>query len=381
MRFTTFLLKNLLRRKTRTLLAACGVAISVGAAVALLGITDGFERSMVNSFQFRGTDIIVTASNVLDQLSSDLEESFGQRILALPGVAQVAPGLLEVIAYSTDYSDISVLLQGWVPGSFLFDDLEVLEGRLVTAEDHRKLMLGETLAKNIERGVGDTIVVQREEFEIVCIYRSLSVFENGAITMPLAELQEIMLHDGSVTGFNVVLGQQQQPSIDEICASISALADENGRSLGLSAMPTKEYVSQSAHIRMAHGMAWMTSIIAILVGTVGTLNTMIMSVVERVREISILRAIGWRKSRVIRMIVGESRLISVAGAMVGALLAVLITRFLSNLPAASNFLEGSIAPSVFAKGFLLALGVGLVGGVYPAVRAARLLPSEGLRHD
>ena len=381
MRFSTFLLKNLLRRKTRTLLAACGVAISVGAAVALLGITDGFERSMVDSFQFRGTDIIVTASNVLDQLSSELEQSFGDRILELPGVDKVAPGLLEVIAYSTDYSDLSVLLQGWVPGSFLFDDLELLEGRFFTSDDHRALLLGETLARNIERGVGDTIVVQREEFEVVGIYRSLSVFENGAITLSLAELQEILLHDKSVTGFNVVVAQQGGPEIDEICKNIASLTDANGRSLGLSAMPTKEYVSQSAHIRMAHGMAWMTSIIAILVGTVGTLNTMIMSVVERIREISILRAIGWRKSRVVRMIVGESLLISVAGAVVGAVLAVLLTRFLSRLPAASNFLEGSIAPVVFAKGFALALLVGLVGGVYPAIRAARLLPSEGLRHD
>jgi putative ABC transport system permease protein len=132
---------------------------------------------------------------------------------------------------------------------------------------------------------------------------------------------------------------------------------------------------------MAHGMAWVTSIIAVVVGAVGTLNTMIMSVVERVREISILRAIGWRKSRVVRMIVGESLLISVVGAVVGALAAWALTRWLSTQPMASAFLEGSIAPTVFGKGFLLALLVGLIGGLYPAFRAAQLLPAEGLRHD
>jgi putative ABC transport system permease protein len=240
-------------------------------------------------------------------------------------------------------------------------------------------MLGETLANNIEKTAGDSLTLQRVEFKIVGVYRSLSVFENGAVTLPLAELQEIMLRERSVTGFNVIV--DPRADIDGVCERINSMKDNDGASLGLSAKPTKEYVSQSAHIRMAHGMAWVTSMIAVVVGAIGTLNTMIMSVLERVREISILRAIGWRKSRVVRMIVGESLLISIAGAAIGMLGAVALVRWLSSLPAASNFLEGSIAGEVFVKGFVLALLVGLIGGLYPAFRAARLLPAEGLRHD
>lgn len=382
MYFTTLLIKNLLRRKTRTLLTAVGVAIAVGATVALLGISDGFERSMAVSLEFRGTDVIVTASNVLDQLSSDLDESVGPAIESVRGVAEAAPGLIEIVAYSTETTDLSLLLQGWRPGSFLFNDLEIVAGRTLKPDDRRKAMLGATLAKNIGRRVGEAITLQQTEFEIVGVYRSLSVFENGAVTMPLAELQEVMFREGSVTGFNVVTDPDAADvDVDAICAAINALKDPAGRSLGLSAMPTKEYVSQSAHIRMAHGMAWMTSLIAVLVGTIGTLNTMIMSVIERVREISILRAIGWRKSRVVRMIVGEALLISLLGALLGALTAAALTRWLSSLPAASNFMEGSIASSVYLKGFVLALAVGLIGGLYPAYRASRLLPAEGLRHD
>lgn len=380
--FTTFLLKNLLRRKVRTLLTTVGVAIAVGATVALVGISDGFERSMEQSLAFRGTDIIVTASNVLDQLSSDLDASFADRIAALPEVDKVAPGLLEVVAYSTDTTDISMLLQGWIPGSFLFDDLEMTEGRTLTADDQNAVILGATLAENIGKGEGDRMIIQRQECDIVGVYRSLSVFENGAVTMPLETLQRLMLRDGSVTGFNVVLRTGGEPvDVDAVCRRIDAMADESGQSLGLSAMPTKQYVSQSAHIRLTHGMAWVTSLIAIVVGAVGTLNTMLMSVMERVREISILRAIGWRKSRVIRMIFGESLLICLVGAVIGVAAAIGFAKWLSTVPAASSFLEGSIAASVIGKGFLLALAVGLVGGLYPAYRASRLLPSEGLRHD
>jgi putative ABC transport system permease protein len=380
-RFSTLLLKNLLRRKTRSLLTACGVAIAVAATVSLLGISDGFERSMAFSLEFRGTDIIVTAASVIDQLSSDLDESYGKRIAALPGVSKVAPGMLEVMAYSAKSTDVSLLLQGWVPGSFLFDDLQILQGRTLRQDDRRKALVGDTLAKNLGFKLGDRLKLQDTDFEVVGVYHSLSVFENGAVTLPLSELQETMLREGRVTGFSVILDPAISADVHQVCDQIVALKDEKGRSLGLSAMPTKEYVSQSAHIKMAHGMAWVTSIIAVAVGGIGTLNTMIMSVVERVREISVLRAIGWRKSRVIRMIVGESLMISLVGAAAGALAAAALTWWLSTQPTASIFMEGSIAPVVYLKGLVLAVLVGLIGGFYPAVRASRLLPAEGLRHE
>src|SRR5690606_21789440 len=110
----------------------------------------------------------------------------------------------------------------------------------------------------------------------------------------------------------------------------------------------------------------------------GVLNTMLMSVVERVREISILRAIGWRKSRVVRMIVGECLILSLTGAVLGTIGAVAFTRWLSTLPAVSGFIEGRIAPVVMLEGLGMAVMVGIVGALYPALRAVRLLPTEGL---
>lgn len=135
------------------------------------------------------------------------------------------------------------------------------------------------------------------------------------------------------------------------------------------------------HIRMAHSMAWMTSVIAVLVGGIGMLNTMIMSVVERIREISILRAIGWRKSRIMAMILGESMILSIAGGALGAVGAILLIGYLTTLPTVAGFMTGRIAPEVILKGFFLALAVGVLGGLFPAYRAAQLMPSDGLRSE
>jgi putative ABC transport system permease protein len=111
------------------------------------------------------------------------------------------------------------------------------------------------------------------------------------------------------------------------------------------------------------------------------LNTMIMSVFERTKEIGVLRAIGWGRWRVVKMILMESILLSLLGGAVGTVAAMLLTNVLSRFPIAAGFIEGNLAPSVILEGFLIALGVGLLGAAYPAYRGAQLLPTEALRHE
>ncbi len=383
MRFGTFLWLNLRRRKARSLLTGGGIAVAVGTAVALLGISHGFQRSAAESLGSGGVEVIVVQAGVLDQLSSDLDQSLADRIAAVPGVADVSPGLLELIDYPKSSDVISVLIQGWEPGTFLFNELEFLAGAPYKLGDQRVAVLGETIAENLKKSVGDTVTIQRREFEVVGIYRSFGVFENGAITIPLDQLQDVMVREESVTGFSLRLDHSLSAPVksEDVCRVINDLADEEGEFLGLNAMATQEYVSNMIYLKMAHAMAWMTSLIAISVGTLGMLNTMLMSVVERVREISILRAVGWRKSRVVRMILGECVLISVGGAAVGSLAAVLITRWLTTFPAASGFIRSDIAPIVIVTGFALAVLVALIGGAYPAYRASRLRPADGLSHE
>lgn len=383
MRFVTLVTKNLTRRKARTALTAIGIAVAIGATVALLGISDGFERSTVESFALRDVDIVVVAGGVLDQLSSDLPEAAARRAMTVPGVAKVGPGLVDLVEYHKQGTVISVLVQGWEPDSFLFDSLQIVAGRRLRPDDRRKALLGTTLAENIGKKPGDVIKIQREAFEVVGIYRSHSIYENGAITVSLADLQAVLHRQGSLTGFSVVLDHSPaaQVSVETVCQQLNALADDAGEPLGLSAMPTKEYASNSTHIRAAHAMAWLTSTVATVVGVIGVLNTMIMSVVERIAEISVLRALGWRKSRVVRMILEESVALSLVGATLGTLAAVVVTRWLATLPAVGGIIGGDIAPVVIAKGYLIALLLGLLGGLYPAYYATRLPPAQGIRHE
>ena len=128
-------------------------------------------------------------------------------------------------------------------------------------------------------------------------------------------------------------------------------------------------------------MAWLTSAVALLIGGFGMMNTMIMAVHERTKEIGILRAIGWGRGRIVRMILLESLVIGVVGAIVGGIGASILVRLLTRVPTVSGLIDGRIEPRFFVYGLLLALAVGLIGGLLPAYRASRLLPTVALRYE
>jgi putative ABC transport system permease protein len=111
------------------------------------------------------------------------------------------------------------------------------------------------------------------------------------------------------------------------------------------------------------------------------MNTMIMSVFERTREIGVLRAVGWKASRIVRMVLFESVALCVVAAGFGVLLGLLATRAILLVPAVSSFLTPSYSASVFVRALAVSLAVALVGALYPAFRAVRLSPMEALRYE
>ncbi len=238
-------------------------------------------------------------------------------------------------------------------------------------------MLGTLLAKNLGKKVGDSVNIYEDQpFEVVGIFHSFSMVENASMVVPLTELQRLTDRKGQVTMFDILL---KNPG--DQAATTRLIKEIEGLGKGLSAKTTDDYVSSNTQIRAGEAMAWITSMIALVIGTVGVLNTMFMSVVERTLEIGILRAIGWRPLRVLHMILIESLLLSLTGAVVGTAGAVLLCRFLSKLPEANGLITGQISISVIMEGFMIALAVGFIGGGYPALRGSRLIPTEALRHE
>jgi putative ABC transport system permease protein len=384
--FSTFVFKNVLRRPVRSILTGVGVALAVGAVVSLLGISQGFERSLDELLEGRKVDLVVVRKGVTERLTSSLDEKLGQRIRKLHGVVAVTGGLMDLVTMRKGNTDVpGVAVQGLTADSFMLTDLEIAPpGRKFEAGEGHVAMLGTVLAANLGKGLGDSVEIEGDSFKVIAVFRSFNVYENGSALIPLADLQRLMDRPGQVTGFQVVVNQttvDKEALIEQIQNEVDGMKDERGRSLNLSALPAHDYVRTTLQIQIAHAMAWTTSAIALVIGTIGMLNTMIMSVFERTREIGILRAIGWRKRRIVGMILGESLVLCTVGAVVGVVGAVVITHWLSTFPSAAGYIRGTIPPAVVGYGFVLALAVGLVGGAYPAYRGASLSPTEAIRHE
>jgi putative ABC transport system permease protein len=372
MRFTTIAWRNLLRRPTRTSLTVVGLGIAVAAVVALVGISDGFERSYVDLFHDRQVDLIVQRASNANNLNRQLDPSLREKIQQIPGVKEVFPGLMDVISLD-EYGLTAVFVVGWEPGSRLMKRLTIISGETLDRGDHDKAIIGSILAANTGKKPGDKLPIYGEQIEVKGIYDSHNVFENGGLFMPLDELQRLM-DTRQVTAFSISLVHPGDP--DELAAVERRLEEMDA---SLLAEPAADFVGNIQQIRLARGVAWAVSAIAIVIGAIGMLNTMAMSVAERVREIGTLRAIGWTKRRVMSIIFCESLLLSVGGAAIGTLAAIGLTKFLSGFHVTSGLIQGQIAPAVMVQGTLVAILVGVSGAAYPALWGASQAPTEAMR--
>jgi putative ABC transport system permease protein len=374
LRFATLIGKNVLNRPMRTALTALGLSVAIAAVIILVGISWNFERSFLAIYRSKGIDMVIVRAGSSNQLSSSLDVRLADRLRQIDGVADVAPSLMDTVAFE-DKNLASVLVDGWEPESLLFRGIRLLSGRPLRRGDDHSALLGRVLAMNFGKQAGDPLDISGERFQVVGIFESESLFENGALVVPIRTLQKMMGREGQATGLVVAAKSSDPAYLDGLRARIEQAVP------GVAATPARDYVVADTQLRLAKAMSWATAVVALILGAVGMLNTMLMSIFERTREIGILRAVGWRRRRVLALVLGEALAIGMAGTVLGGALAVLGLQALMLSPTARGFIDPRIPPEVLGVALIMGLGLSLLGGLYPAARAAALDPTEALRHE
>ena len=364
---------NIRRRRLRTSLTLCGIAVGIAAFVALVGFSQSFEHEWLKLYQTEGTDLAVVQKTFLN---TTVDESVAGQLRALPDVANASPIVLNLMDLTPD---VNALVYGLDENSYEMEPLQIIAGRKFHGEA-AEVMLGEVLAQNLGKAPGDTLILQGTPFRVSGLFRGGSALETGAAMMPLRQLQKLADLTGKVSAFHVRLrpapsGQGAEEHLRQARTAIEQALP------GLKAVPSSERAHNNQFVSFARSIAWGTSLIALLVGALGIANTMAMAVFERTREIGVLRALGWRRWRVLLLIQIEAAVLGFLGGLLGLVAGWGALRLLAALPRTANIADGSVEPRQMIEALVIAVLIGLAAGAIPAWRAAQLSPVEALRHD
>lgn len=371
MPFVLLVFRNLARQKIRTGLTVVGISIGITAVVALGIITNSAKASVVGLLKAGGSDFAVGRRGVSDLTFSTLAADDLAKVTAYPEVAHVSGVLL---AFSQVGSNPFFVQVGIDPDDLDFFDLPIVEGRRLAPGALDEMMLGRKAARQLDAGVGDVVEVHDKELTVVGIYRTGTLYLDGGATLPISMVQEYERKEGVFT----LLYVRAKPGTD-LDALTARIEDEHPDFATLRTVADFGEVDQGLSFLDAANLG--ISILAVFIGGIAVMNTMVMAVFERTREIGILRAVGWRTRRILQMILGEAFLLCMIAAVFGSALAVLLTRLIIFLPAVGSIISPEYTPDVFIRGILVGLGVALLGAIYPAYRAARFSPAEAIRYE
>ena len=312
--------------------------------------------------------MIVAQGDAADILFSAVDDSQGPQIAALPGVKAVSGALMGMVSTP----DVPYfIISGLDPKEFGMRHFQIVEGKSLSSA--RQILMGKTAERNFHKKIGDYYKVQDVSFKIVGVYETgEGVEENGAV-ISLKDAQEVFKKPNQVAYYQIQVERPEwvSPVIKELEQRFPKLA----------ASRSANYMDDQTETMMLRAMGWFIGLLAVLAGGLGMMNTMLMSVFERTREIGVLRALGWRNSRVLRMILGEALILSVLGGILGNLLGILMLYAVNQVPAMAGLMDKAYSPALSLQAMAVALVLGAMGGVYPAWRAARLSPVEAMRYD
>ena len=396
MKFRSLIFKNIFRNKSRSILAVIGIAIGVAAVVGLGLITDDLTQSTESALTAGAADFsVINSTN--SQSGSGGGPGFGNnQLISQATVGQISQvkGVSSAVGelrtstnlgnttntstnsssstgFGADFRSMTSII-GIDSSDLSMDDIAMTNGTAFSNDN--QVIIGQTAAQRLNKTVGNTITISNKTFTVTGIYETGNFMDDRGIAMSLTALQNLTGDTGQVSLILVKASNGTDPT-----ALANTIQQNYPNDLSTS-------TSLSGNNRMNNGLqvissgAWAVSLLAILIGGIIVIVTMMKAVSERTREIGVLRAIGWTQRRILGMIIGEALVLSVIAVVVGLLLAVGIVELIS----LTHLLRGvnpSFSLLLILKGIGVALFLGIIGGIYPAYRASRLSPTEALRYE
>lgn len=376
--------RNIRANKTRAFLTMLGMIIGVSSVIALLAIGQGSSKSVSESVNSLGTNLITV--NITNTDTPFTMDKLNQ-IEDVYGVKQVAPILSgrDTVKYGSTSSNVSVT--GSTADYLNIRNLSIKEGRFISDLDEKyrqkNAVLGSSLAETLfgnQSPVNKTVLIDGERYHVVGVLNSKggSMGQNSddSVFISFSTAQRLM-KTTYITQFYVQADSQN--TVNWAMNGISAVMSRTYSSTDDYSVVNQQDVMETMS-SVTNTMTMLLASIAgisLLVGGIGIMNIMLVSVTERTREIGIRKAIGARKRDILLQFLIESAVLSMIGGLCGIALGV----FAAEVYAVMTGGLAVYSVPVIGSAFLFSAAVGMVFGVFPAYKASRLSPIEALRSE
>ncbi len=398
-------LESLTSNKVRTALTMLGIVIGVGAVIAMLAIGNGTEQAIVGEIEGIGTNLLFVATNYEDvknpePLTIGDADALGDPLLA-PSIAAASP-VVQGQAELTNAGEVkNASLVGVTENYAIVQTVELSEGEFFDSTQVSGLASAAILGSNIAEDlfqrsdglVGETVRVNGQPFRIVGILKKEGGSEFGSsvddqILVPLTTAQVRLLPRKASNQVDLIyVSAIDSDSVKKAQDEISIILRERHKIK----LAEDDFIilTQELFLDFASTVTGVFTIflggvagISLLVGGIGIMNIMLVSVTERTKEIGLRKAVGAKRQDILTQFLIESSLLSAIGGIIGILLGWLLSLGIGQIAAANDFL---LNPAITINSVLLATlfsaAVGLFFGIYPANRAAQLEPIEALRSE
>ena len=398
-------LESLAANKMRSILTVLGIVIGVAAVIAMISIGRGAENTITGSIQGIGTNLIFVFRGGSEDVRNPKPITLGDAEamsdpFQAPSVELVAPVLQSSGTYSFGGETSTSTIEAVTPEYGPVRNNAVTEGEFIT-EEHilgraSVVVLGPDLAEKLfgrSQGVtGETIRIDGHPFRVIGVLESKggSAFSNedDRGVVPFSTAQQRLLRRSSRENVDMLMVQViSAQAVPEAMEEVSQILRSRHRTeIGADDFTI---LSQQDFLDTASTITNVLTIflggvaaISLLVGGIGIMNIMLVSVTERTREIGLRKALGARRLDILIQFLTESSVLSLIGGLIGIFLGWALSFGVGRIAAANNTpIEPSISLDIVLLATLFSTAVGLFFGIYPANRAANLEPVEALRYE
>jgi putative ABC transport system permease protein len=404
-------LRSLQANKLRSILTMLGIIIGVGAVISLMSLGRGAEATVASTFEQLGTNILYVMprssdvsgmAGLMTSTSDSLTLDDAAALERIPGVVFVAPVNENFIEVTYGGESINAMMEGSTPEYQQAFSYNLLSGQFITdrhvASRDSVVVLGYQAAKDLFASrdpIGERVKIKGLRFTVIGVLEEkggamMGMSLDNVIVVPITTVQTRLFTSKTASGDDAVQSISVKAAsaevINQVTDEIDAIMRRRHRIAG-DDKPDFAIVSQEQVMNIFSQITGIFTIflssiagISLLVGGIGIMNIMLVSVTERTREIGIRKAVGAKRRDILFQFLIEAAMLSLVGGAIGILGGWLLGVLISQVEFSGIRIISVVSPDVIILAVSVSLFIGLASGIYPAMRAARLNPIDALHY-